>query len=82
VFNLQKIVSEDHDQDSYSAGPVEFGDAQQHVDDAKFLQNHIRDPITFDSSIVITWQIGDTSQVPWTSGTPKIAVTVYYYTEM
>ncbi|MCK1668615.1 DUF2961 domain-containing protein [Bradyrhizobium sp. 153] len=46
-----------------------------------FYRYHLADPITFDTSLVITWQVGDTSQVAWTAGGPRIWVTVYYYTE-
>ncbi|WP_027521767.1 DUF2961 domain-containing protein [Bradyrhizobium sp. Ec3.3] len=46
-----------------------------------FYRYHLTDPITFDTSLVITWQAGDTSQVAWTGGSPKIWITVYYYTE-
>jgi hypothetical protein len=42
---------------------------------------HVDDPITFDTSLVMTWQAGDTSQKAWRSGSPKIWVTVYFYTE-
>lgn len=46
-----------------------------------FYRYHIDDPIVFDSQLAITWQIGDSSQVAWASGSPKIWVTVLYYTE-
>jgi hypothetical protein len=46
-----------------------------------FFRFHVDDPITFDSSIVITWQAFDTSQVAISSGAAKAWVTVYYYTE-
>jgi hypothetical protein len=46
-----------------------------------FYRYHILDPITFDQSLVITWQAGDTSQISWTSGTPRVWITAYYYTE-
>ncbi len=42
---------------------------------------HVDDPITFDTSLVMTWQAGDTSQKAWSSGSPKIWVTVYFYAE-
>jgi hypothetical protein len=42
---------------------------------------HINDPIVFSSSLAITWQVGDTSQVSWSSGSPKVWVTAFYYTE-
>ncbi len=45
-----------------------------------FYRFHVHDPITFDTSLAILWPVGDTSQKSYT-GTPKIWVTVYYYTE-
>jgi hypothetical protein len=42
---------------------------------------HIYDPIVFNSSLAITWQAGDTSQVSWISGSPKVYITAFYYTQ-
>jgi hypothetical protein len=46
-----------------------------------FYRFHTGDPITFDTSLAITWQAGDTSQVNWTSGSPRVWLNAYYYTE-
>lgn len=46
-----------------------------------FYRYHITDPIGFQTSIAMTWQVGDTSQKAWTGGFPKVWIVAYYYTE-
>jgi hypothetical protein len=46
-----------------------------------FYRFHTGDPITFDTSLAITLQAGDTSQVRWTGGSTRLWLSAYYYTE-
>jgi hypothetical protein len=46
-----------------------------------FYRFHTGDPITFDTSLAITLQAGDTSQMAWTGGATRLWLNAYYYTE-
>lgn len=43
-------------------------------------RTHIRNPVEFESGLKVTWQVGDTSKVPFT-GSVRAWATVFYYVE-